>query len=263
MALVNNTLDPFSEFVKGIPVLVPLPPGEGRVDPVPPSLWDMGEDDLAGSEYVNAETDAIPPGHEDRVKYLQNVMLLSQKYLDLWGGINAREQIDKGNLKDDMSNDSQMKRRESVYKKFDVKRTEFHLTLMKAILEGIVGINSMTAALEKVLKSITDMVIQTGHYSENHTLWSFFNVCQWDPQAKDVKASLRFVTFKVTADIVNVVTGKSSMETVRMELTYFQTEVSLIESEWDYYKDKVQDFLREMGDKSIRDPTDGGEIPVD
>ncbi len=61
---------------------------------------------------------------------------------------------------------------------------------MEAILEGIVGINSMTAALEKVLKSITDMVIQTGHYSEKHTLWSFFNVCQWDPQAKDVKACM-------------------------------------------------------------------------
>lgn len=88
MALVNNTLDSLSAspFVEGIPVFIPSPPGEGRADPKPPSLWDMGEDDLTGSEYVNSETNEIPAGNEDRVKYLQNVLLLSQKYLDLWGG---------------------------------------------------------------------------------------------------------------------------------------------------------------------------------
>lgn len=53
------------------------------------------------------------------------------------------------------------------------------------------------------------------------------------------------------------------METVKMDLAYSQFEVSLIESEWDYYKPRLEEFLHEMGDKSIRDPTDGGEIPVD
>ncbi|KAI0535082.1 hypothetical protein GGR58DRAFT_504634 [Xylaria digitata] len=296
MALSNNMLDSFYQFVKDIPVRVPPPPGDGRGSAEPPSEWDMGKDDLTGSEYVNAKTDEIPPGHEDRVKYLQNVLLLSQKYLDLWGGINTREQINNGNLPDDMSNESQMKRsdyrikvyktildlssmgwfatssEESVNKSFEVEKSEFHLTLIRAILEGIVGVKSMTQALEKVLTSITDMVHQTGHYSENHILWSLFNVCQWDSQAQDVKAHmsgpvpeypLRFVTFQITADVVNVTTNKSSMEIVKIDMTYFQTEVSMIESEWDYYKPKVEDWLHEMGDKSIRDPTDGGEIPVD
>ncbi|TGJ85409.1 hypothetical protein E0Z10_g3336 [Xylaria hypoxylon] len=276
-----------SQFVKDIPVRVPPPPGKGGSSPEPPSEWDMGSDDLTGSEYVSAETNDIPSGHEDRVKYLQNILLLSQKWLDIFGGTNTREQINNNKLPDDMLQESQMKRsdyrikvystllgsssmgwfatssEEIVHKSFEVERSQFHLTLMKAVLEGIVGIKSMTQALEKVLTSITEMVSQTGHYSEDHTLWSLFNVCQWDSQAKDVKASLRFVAFQVTADVVEVTTGKSTMETVKMDLTYSQYEVSLIESEWDYYKPKLEEFLHEMGDKSIRDPTDGGEIPVD
>lgn len=75
-------------------------------------------------------------------------------------------------------------------KKFDVEKTQFHFVLMKAILEGIVSLGSMTPALEKVLKSITEMVHETGHYSEDHTIWSFFNVCKWDLQTKDVKACM-------------------------------------------------------------------------
>lgn len=108
MALLNNM--PNSQFVKDIPVRVPPPPGKGRSSPQPPSKWDMGSDDLTGSEYVNAETNNIPPGHEDRVKYLQNVLLLSQKWLDIFGGTNTREQINNNRLPDDMSKESQMKR---------------------------------------------------------------------------------------------------------------------------------------------------------
>lgn len=108
--------------VEDIPVLLPPPgsPYEGD----PPTDADMGKYDPNTVNYINIKTNNIPPGHEKRIKEVEDMIDLTHQWLDIHAGKQTKIQKDKGTLPTDMTKESQLKRSDYRIKVLDTIMTE-------------------------------------------------------------------------------------------------------------------------------------------
>ncbi|KAI3399296.1 hypothetical protein diail_7251 [Diaporthe ilicicola] len=268
--------------VREIPVLLP-PPSFAAPDSV--SEEDMGKDDPNTLNYINITTNNIPAGHEQRIKQVEEIIDLTHRWLDIQAGIQTKIQKDKGTLPTDMSIESQLKRSDYRIKVVDtimseghcgwinyshdditkngikVKKAEFHTQLLKDILAGITTVQKISSAIERVLESLSDIILQCKDQVQEKSVWSFFNVFTWDDVTKDVKGSIRIIWYRVSGEMVEYTVHKASYQEVQMQFGFHQADYTLVDSLWASTEKTVKDFLIDYGNKKVRDPIDGEVAP--
>ncbi|KAL7912273.1 hypothetical protein GGI35DRAFT_444857 [Trichoderma velutinum] len=269
--------------VQEIPVLLP-PPGVPYNGEDSPSDADMGKGDPDTISYINLKTNQIPPGHEDRIKEVEDMIDLTHKWLDTHAGIQTKIQKDKGTLPTDMSDASRLKRSDyrikvldtiltegrcpwldyssdaGAHHVIDIDKSKFHIEIFKDLLAGITTVSGITDALETSLKAISNIILQIPNEIQQRSVWSFFNVFTWDDVTQDVKGSIRIVNYSITGEMVEYTVKKSTVDHVNMSFDFFQDDYTFVDSLWADSEDGVKQFLEDTGDKKIRDPLEGGEI---
>ncbi|KAI1451532.1 hypothetical protein F4805DRAFT_473572 [Annulohypoxylon moriforme] len=269
--------------LKDIPVLLPPPgvPYDGnRVTPE-----DMGKDDANTIHYINVKTNQIPPGHEKRIKELENMMDLTHRWLDIQSGIHTKKQKEAGRLPTDIGIKSQLIRDDyrikvintilaegncnwlvvskihEVEYRIQVKKADFHLEIVKDIMKGITTVASISKSIEDVLVSMFDITAKAKNNMENHFFWSWFNVFTWDEVTEEVKPTIRIVYYRVSEDMVEYCINKAKYQQVNMAFDFSDGQYTFVDSLWVMYQDAISKFIYDYGDIKIRDPIDGEIIP--
>ncbi|OTB01402.1 hypothetical protein M426DRAFT_14563 [Hypoxylon sp. CI-4A] len=269
--------------VEGIPVLLPLP-RTGEKQPV--NEVDMGKNDPDNIKYINIKASNIPSGYDDRIKEIEDMIDTTHLWLDIQAGIQVRKQTDAGKLPTDMSSDSQLRRSNYRSKVLDVlmsqglctwialssednarnritcKKSEFHLKILEDVLDGIIPVKGMTEGIEGVFRSFTDQVKTTEDARVERSAWAFFNVFAWDEVTKDVKGMIRIIWYTFSGEMIHYTTNKSSYTEVSTNFDYYSSNYTFVAAQWARMKEDTESFLDEYGRMKIRDPLNGGVIPV-
>ncbi|XXH04200.1 hypothetical protein Hte_010614 [Hypoxylon texense] len=266
----------FIESVKGIPVLLP-PPGSPYKGTPGVSLEDMGANDPNTISYFNIKTNNIPPGHQGRIKKIEEMIDLTHLWLDVQAGKQTAMQKHNGNLPNDDKPESKVMcsnyrikvidyimmngncpwiavaRSESASYKIKVKKAEFHTSLIRNILSGITTVKSISNSIEKVFEGLSEIIRQSQDVSQSLSVWSFFNVFTWDDVTNDVKGSIRIVSYTVSGEMVQYTVHKASYQEAKMDFSFLQGDFIFVEGMWAYNKPIVVDFLKEEGEKKVRE----------
>lgn len=268
--------------VADIPVVTDAVRGASAGGDNSPSKEDMGSGDPQNIIYASFKSKKIPEKFKKRVEELEDMMKLTQQWLDTHAGLQVKERKKEKALSSSMDEESRWKRstyrvkvvdhyltnmatwiynpRNELYKKnIETKKVDFHMQLIQSILNGLIVPPQLHAELEKIFKAISDTIVQTQKTSEGRVFWSLIQVFTYDEMRDDVRASLRCLTYNLTQDMSNVVVGKASYEKINVNFYYSYGDYDFNENTWKQLRPDINSFIIDLGKIQIRDTT---KIPV-
>ncbi|KAF7861495.1 hypothetical protein EAF04_008058 [Stromatinia cepivora] len=279
-SLLDNT--DWLVSVAEIPVYTNAVRGASAGGDETPSKEDMGSDDPQNIIYASFKSKKIPDKFKDRVDKLEQMMKLTQQWLDTHAGIQVKGRKKENALPSGMDEDSRWKRsiyrvkvvdhyltnmatwiynpRGELYRKhIETKKVDFHMQLIQSILTGLIVPTQLHTELEKIFKGISDTIAQTQNTSEGRVFWSLIQVFTYDEMRDDVRASLRCITYNLTQDMSKIVVGKASYEKITVDFYYNYGDYDFNEKTWSELEPEVNSFIIGLGKEQIRDTT---KIPV-
>lgn len=105
----------------------------------------------------------------------------------------------------------------------EVKNPNFHANIIRLAADGIEGMNdSMINTLDSYIKLITDSFSMGGSQSARDTRWIVTTIYFWDKFLQDFDVQMRLVSFKVSAQMEELVTqGKTETGgTTKLSMTF-------------------------------------------